>query len=153
MNAPPAGWPRISASVYYDDAHAAIDWLCTAFGFELRLKVEGEAGRLEHSELAFAEGLVMVGNTPGATEVPPWQRTNASPRSLGGKHTQSLCLYVDDVDALFERAVKAGATVARAPATNDHGDDYWTDRSCGLTDPEGHLWWFMQRLRGPKHAR
>ncbi len=41
MNPVPRGWPRISSSVVYQDAAAAIDWLCDAFGFEIRLKVEG----------------------------------------------------------------------------------------------------------------
>lgn len=150
MNAPPPGWPRISSSVHYDDARAAIDWLCRAFGFEVRLKVEGDEGRIEHSELVFGEGLVMVGQTGG---IEPWKKSLASPRSLGGKYTQSLCLYVDDVEAVYARAVKAGAKVVREPTTSDYGEDYWSDRSCGLLDPEGHLWWFMQRLRGPTNAR
>jgi hypothetical protein len=44
----PPGWPRMSPAVFYDDAAAAIDWLCRAFGFEVRLKVEGDGGRIEH---------------------------------------------------------------------------------------------------------
>lgn len=154
MNAPPAGWPRISSSVYYDDAGAAIDWLCAAFGFEVRLRIEGDEGRIEYSELTLGEGLVMVGSTVKAAEPgEPWRQLLASPQGLGGRHTQSLCVYVDDVDAMHARAVAAGAKVMRAPKTSDYGDDYWTDRSCGLTDPEGHLWWFMQRISSGKHAR
>ncbi len=41
MKPTPSGWPRLSSSVFYDDPRAAIDWLCRAFGFEVRLKVEG----------------------------------------------------------------------------------------------------------------
>ena len=44
MKPPPPGWPRISSSLFYEDAPAAIDWLCRVFGFEVRLKVEGDAG-------------------------------------------------------------------------------------------------------------
>ena len=63
MKPTPAGWPRVSSSLYYRDAAAMIDWLCDAFGFEIRLKVEGEGGRIEHSELGFGpDGLVMVGS-------------------------------------------------------------------------------------------
>jgi len=59
MKKPPPGWPRITSSVFYDDAAKAIDWLCSTFGFEIRLKVEGEGGRIEHSELTFGDdGLV-----------------------------------------------------------------------------------------------
>ena len=61
MKQPPAGWPRISSSLFYDDAAAAIDWLVRAFDFRLRLRIEGEGGRIEHSELTYGDGLIMVG--------------------------------------------------------------------------------------------
>jgi uncharacterized glyoxalase superfamily protein PhnB len=144
MKPTPAGWPRLSASVFYDDPHAAIAWLCQAFGFEVRLKVEGEDGVIHHSELCFGEALVMVGGTQGQE---PWQSSYRSPRALGGGITQALALFVDDVDAHHAHAVAAGAKIIRPPSTNDYGDDYWTDRSYGALDLEGHLWWFMQRLR------
>lgn len=149
MKPTPAGWPRISASVFYDDPRAAIDWLCRAFGFEVRLKVEGDDGSIAHSELTFGEGLVMVGGTKGGKE--PWQAMYRSPGKLdGGTVTSALAIFVDDVDAHHAHAVAAGAKIMREPTTSDYGDDYWTDRSYGALDPEGHLWWFMQRLRGPR---
>jgi len=151
MKKTPAGWPRISPSVFYDDPRTAIDWLCRAFGFEVRLLVEGEGGRVEHSELTFGEGLVMVGTAGGGNPAKEaWQKSHASPTSMGGKTTQALAIFVDDVDAHCERARAAGAKIVREPETNDYGDDYWSDRSYGATDPEGHLWWFMQRMRDPK---
>jgi len=146
MKPTPAGWPRLSVSVFYDDPHAAITWLCQAFGFEVRLKVEGEDGVIHHSELCFGEALVMVAGTQGQE---PWQSSYRSPRALGGAITQALALFVDDVDAHHAHAVAAGAKIIREPSTSDYGDDYWTDRSYGALDLEGHLWWFMQRLRGP----
>jgi uncharacterized glyoxalase superfamily protein PhnB len=151
MKSTPPGWPRITPSIYYQDPQAAIDWLCRAFGFEIRLKVEGEGGRIEHSELTFGDGLIMVG-TAGGPGVQPWQVDYASPRSLEGKTTQSLALFVDDADAHCARARAAGAQIFREPKTDDYGDDYWSDRTYGAKDPEGHLWWFMQRLRGPRQA-
>ena len=60
MKAPPSGWPRIASAVYYEDAAAAIDWLCRAFGFEVRVKIEGEGGSIKHSELTYGDGLIMV---------------------------------------------------------------------------------------------
>ena len=66
MKPTPKGWPRLSTSVFYDDAATAIDWLCEAFGFEVRLKIEGDQGRIEHSELEYGDALVMV-----ATPIPP----------------------------------------------------------------------------------
>src|SRR3954470_9659093 len=90
---PPVGWPRISTSLVYKDAASAIDWLCRAFGFEVQLKVEGEGGRIEHSELVLGGGLVMVGDERVDR---PWRK---SPAALGGANTQSLCVYIDDADA------------------------------------------------------
>ncbi len=145
MKAPPKGWPRLSVSVFYEDAPAAIDWLCRAFGFELRLKVEGDAGDIVHSEPMFGEALVMVGSAQGKE---PYQKQFKTPRQLGGAMTQTLAIFVDDCDAQYARAVAAGAGTVREPTTSDYGDDYWSDRTCGVTDPEGHLWWFMQRIRG-----
>lgn len=148
----PAGWPRISPSVFYDDAAAAIDWLCRVFGFEVRLKIQGEGGRIEHSELTFGDGLVMVGQAGlGAKRPKPMPST--SPRSVGGANTQALCVFVDDVDAHCERARAAGANVIDEPTTHDYGEDYWTDRSYRVQDPEGHHWWFMQRLKSGKTGR
>jgi uncharacterized glyoxalase superfamily protein PhnB len=148
MKPTPAGWPRASQSVYYRDPKAALDWLCRAFGFELRLAVEDDRGRIVHSEITFGEALMMIGGSgrddPGKEA---WQSKARSPIELDGACTQAICLFVDDVDAHCATARAAGATIVREPTTNDYGDDYWTDRSYGATDPEGHLWWFMQRLR------
>ncbi len=146
MRPTPQGWPRISSSIFYDEPRAAIDWLCSAFGFQVRLLVEGDGGAVEHSELTFGEGLIMVGQSGGRAGRPV-PLPARSPRALGGMVTQAMCLFVDDVDAHCERARTAGATIHEAPRTSDYGDDYWSDRSYAALDLEGHLWWFMQRLR------
>lgn len=145
MNPTPPGWSRLSSSVFYENPKAAIAWLCEAFGFELRLKVEGEDGSIHHSELCYGEAVIMVGGTNG-TE--PWQKLFRSPRSIGGGNTQSIALFVDDADAHHARAVAAGAKIIREPRIDDYGDDYWVDRTYGAEDLEGHMWWFMQRIRG-----
>jgi uncharacterized glyoxalase superfamily protein PhnB len=148
MKPAPADWPRVSSSVFYQDAAAAIDWLCNAFGFEVRLKVEGDNGRIEHSELTYAEGLIMV-----AQESPqsgrPWKNAMRSPKSLNGETTQSIMIFVDDADAHCANARRHGARIVEEPATHDYGADYWSDRSYGALDPEGHMWWITQRLRNP----
>ena len=154
MNKTPEGWPRITPAVYYEEPGAAIDWLCRVFGFELRLKVEGEGGRIEHSELELGDGLIMVGTAGlGDNAKEAWQQRYTSPRSIEGKNTQGLAVFVDDVDAHCAHARAAGARIFRELSTSDYGDDYWSDRTYGAVDPEGHVWWFMQRLRGPKQAR
>ncbi len=151
MKNTPKGWPRISSAIFYDDAPTAIDWLCRAFGFEVRLKVEGDKGVIVHSELVFGDGVIMVGSSN--REALPNQEFRAhckSPKSLGGANTQSMMVYVDDADAHCARAKAAGATIFMEPAVHDYGEDYWADRSYGARDPEGHYWWFTQRVRDPK---
>jgi uncharacterized glyoxalase superfamily protein PhnB len=148
MRPTPKGWPRLSVAIHYDDAAGAIDWLCRAFGFDVRLKVEGDGGRIEHSELVFGEAVVMVaqsGMRPNRPMFPP----GASPRSIGGANTQSLMVYVDNVDEHCARARAAGATVIDEPSVHDYGEEYWSDRSYGVLDIEGHVWWFTERLRNP----
>jgi uncharacterized glyoxalase superfamily protein PhnB len=139
MKPTPDGWPRVSASLYYDDARAAIDWLCRVFGFELRLLVETGDGGIAHSELVFGEGLIMVAQA-GAR---PFYK---SPGQAGG-NTQSLMIIVDDVEAHCAKTRAAGASIFMEPTTSDYGEDYWTDRSYGAIDCGGHHWWFVQRLK------
>ena len=148
MKPTPKGWPRLSASVYYDDPRAAIEWLCKAFWFEKRMVVEGDDGTIVHSELTFGEGLVMIGGAGTNAKKEEWSAMLCSPKKNGGKITGALCFFVDDCDAHHRTAVEHGAKIVRAPTTEDYGDDYWTDRSYGAIDLEGHLWWFMQRLKG-----
>jgi uncharacterized glyoxalase superfamily protein PhnB len=148
MKPAPADWPRLSSSVFYQDAAAAIDWLCNAFGFEVRLKVEGDNGRIEHSELTYGEGLIMVAQESPQSER-RWKNAMRSPKSLNGETTQSIMFFVDDADAHCANARRHGARIVEEPATHDYGADYWSDRSYGALDPEGHMWWITQRLRNP----
>ena len=149
MKDTPKGWPRMSSAVYCQDASAAIAWLCRAFGFEVRLKVEGANGRIEHSELVYDGGVIMVADASVATERAGWRGHLASPRSVGGTNTQTIMVYVDDVDAHCTRARGSGAKIYEEPAVHDYGADYWADKSYGALDLEGHHWWFTERIRNP----
>ena len=149
MKNPPTGWPRIATQVYYDEPSAAIDWLCKAFGFEVRLKIEGEGGRIEYSELELGGGLIMVSG-PGNKAGRPNPTPGRSPRSVGGANTQMMCVCVDDPDAHARHARAAGAKIIDEPSTSDYGEDYWADRTYRAEDLEGHQWWFLQRVREPK---
>jgi uncharacterized glyoxalase superfamily protein PhnB len=145
MKPTPPGWPRISPAIYYPDPRAAIDWLCKAFGFEVRLLVEGDGGSVEHSELTLADGLIMVSGVK--TEKFSFRR---APDDVSGANTQNLMVYVDDIEAHCQRAKAAGATITQEIATHDYGEDYWVDRSYGCRDIGGHHWWFSERIRGPR---
>src|SRR5262245_65151880 len=109
MKPSPPGWPRISSALYYQNAAQAIDWLCRALGFEVRLKVEGDGGRIEHSELVYGDALVMVSQSGKHPRRPDFPR-GASPRSIDGAITQCILLFVDNVDEHCARARAAGAT-------------------------------------------
>lgn len=148
MKPTPPDWPRIASGLYYRDAAQAIDWLCRAFGFQVRLRVARDDGIIEHSELEFGEGLIMVGQEEAADAAPRFGRRCVSPLTAGGS-TQALLLYVDDVDAHCAQARAAGAQIVDAPTVHDYGVCYWADRSYAALDCEGHLWWFSQRLRSP----
>ncbi|HLK23524.1 MAG TPA: VOC family protein [Caulobacteraceae bacterium] len=127
--------PSITSGVCYRDPRAALTWLEQAFGFEPMMVVVNEDGTIGHSEMRFGDSMIFVGQE--------WDADHKSPASLGGKNTQSLHLQVDaGIDALFERAVKAGARPLREPA-----DQFYGDRSAMVSDPEGHVWSFGQTIR------
>lgn len=143
--APPAGWPRASSSLAYQDAVRAIDWLVAAFGFAVRIKVPDDAGGIRHSELTFGEAVIMVAGERSHGPTPA-----RSPKSVNGANTQGLFIYVDDIEAHFTRARASGAVVVRELATTDYGAEHWSDRGYSVLDPEGHTWHFAERLRtGP----
>lgn len=139
----PPGWPRISSALWYQDAAKAIPWLCAAFGFEIRLKVEAEDGSIEHAELTYGDGVIMISEARKTDKFPQIR----TPAAIGGGNTQSLMVYVDDAEAHLAQARAHGATIVKELATSDYGEEYWTDRGYGCTDLDGHLWWFQQRLR------
>lgn len=150
MKPTPLDWPRCTSSLFYRDAATAIEWLCDAFGFEVRIKVEGAHGSVMHSELTFGDGLIMVSQeSPQSPQ--GWKTLLRSPQSVGAT-TQSIMVYTDDVDAHCERSRARGARIIEEPATHDFGAEYWSDRMYAALDPEGHLWWWTQRLRNPPHA-
>lgn len=150
MKPTPAGWPRLSSALYYDKASEAIAWLVKAFGFTLQLQVDAADGSVAHSQLTYGEALIMVGEG-GSARAPKFGVPLRSPQHLGGANTQSVLLFVDDVDAHCAHARAAGAQIVAEPELHDYGPDYWADRSYGALDCGGHLWWFTQRMRNPTH--
>ncbi|HMG35541.1 MAG TPA: VOC family protein [Blastocatellia bacterium] len=131
---PPGDMPRITPHLFYDDVATAIDWLVKAFGFEVRLRMTDNQGAVVHGDLEVADSLVMVGLT-SESEV------RESPKTLG-KISQRLYIFVDDVDAHFERARNAGATIISRPT-----EQFYGDRVYECMDPEGHRWKFAQHIR------
>ncbi len=130
-NSAPA--PRIVPYLSYSDAPAAIEFLEKAFGFEEAFRFAMPDGSIGHAELAYGKSSVYL-----ASAFEPFGFV--SPRELTGVHCQLYC-YVDDVDAHYERARAAGATIAAEPADQDHGT-----RIYRAIDPEGHRWIFATDL-------
>jgi uncharacterized glyoxalase superfamily protein PhnB len=119
-------------ALQYQDARAAIDFLCTAFGFEKKAVYEGEGGAIAHAELTLGNGMVMLGSVNESD----YGKLLRRPRDVGGV-TMSVYAIVADVDAHYARAKAAGAVITREPVTQDYGGRDYTAK-----DPEGHVWTF-----------
>jgi len=127
---PPPGYPRISPYLNYEDTGAMLEWLVRAFGLTERHRQCGPDGGVVHAEMALEDGVVMLGSPGGGFR---------NPKHLG-QVTQSLYIYLDDVDAHCARARAAGAEIIEEPAEQPYGD-----RRYGACDPEGHRWYFASR--------
>jgi uncharacterized glyoxalase superfamily protein PhnB len=126
---PPPTPSNLYPALAYDDAPAAIEWLCRAFGFEKRLVVPGKDGTVIHSELSLGPGVIMVHTSkPEAGRV--------SPRRLPAV-AHGLSVRVDDPDAHMARARAAGAVIVQ-----DIRDEEYGSRGYMAKDPEGHVWYF-----------
>jgi len=120
-------------TVRYNDAAAAMAWLCEAFGFEKHLVVPGEDGTIAHAQLVFGNGMIMLGSA-GDGEFDGLQKP---PSALGGAVSQSPYILVDDADNHYARAVAAGAEIVMEIRDEDYGG-----REYSCRDPEGHVWNF-----------
>jgi uncharacterized glyoxalase superfamily protein PhnB len=130
---PPEGYPALMPYLYYEDPDAALDFLTGAFGFREKYKMTGDDGRIVHAEVHAGDGGVVMFGRPGDDY--------RNPKRLGAA-TQSIYVYVDDVDSHFEQAKAAGAEVLREPA-----DQFYGDRTYMVADPEGHQWGFATHVR------
>ena len=122
----------IIPALQYQDAPAAIDFLCRAFGFEKKAVYRGEGGSVDHAQLTLGNGMVMLGSVKDTD----YGRMLVRPRQVGGV-TMSVYVIVEDPDAHFARAKAAGAEIVLEPVTQDYGGRDYTCK-----DPEGHVWTF-----------
>ena len=122
-----SGPPTVIPALRYHDAPAAIAWLTKAFGLTEGLVVPGTDGIIEHAELHFGNGMIMLGSVrddrPGGFD------------SASGP--ASLYLVVADPDGHHRRALEAGAEIVRPLEDTDYGARGYTAR-----DPEGNFWSF-----------
>lgn len=126
---------RVTPYLVYDDPGAALEWLAAAFGFREVLRYAGPDGQVNHAEMEVpGGGRFMLGGGPGHPG-PGSQPTATTPPMF-------VHVTVDDVDAHYEQARAAGATIVGEPADQEYGD-----RRYDAKDLEGHQWSFGQRVR------
>ena len=115
--------------VRYEDARAAIRWLCGTFGFVELFSVPEEGAAVRHAQLRLGTDVIMIGSVRRDGGI-------ASPKTLGTA-TQGLYVWVEDVDGHCARARAAGAVITSPPANTDFGS-----RDYHVADLEGHPWTF-----------
>jgi PhnB protein len=123
----PDGYPQLTPYLAIDGAEAAIEFYGKVFGARERMRMPAPEGKIGHAELEIGDALIML-----ADEFP--EMSAPSPKRIGGSPV-TISLYVDDVDAVFESALEAGATELRGVENQFYGD-----RSGQFEDPFGHRW-------------
>ena len=123
----PDGYPAITPYLIIEGAARAIEFYKDIFGATERMRMPAPQGRIGHAELTIGGSLLMLAD--------PCPEMKAFAPVPGATAPMSLYLYVADVDAVFARAVAAGATVTHPVETKFYGD-----RSGGIIDPFGHHW-------------
>jgi PhnB protein len=124
----PAGYPRVTPYLCCRDAAAAIDFYVSVFDAVERMRMPGDSPEnIGHAELEIGESIVML-----ADEFP--DHGFFSPQTVGGTPV-TIHVYVEDADAVFAKAIAAGATVTR-----EMEDQFYGDRLGQFQDPFGHRW-------------
>src|SRR5689334_22129232 len=133
---------QIIPMLAYENGTEAMDWLCKVFGFTEKMKMVGENGKLLHGELAFGNGRIMLASPTEDYQSPKHHRQLCE---LSAKWYQSpyiingVLVYVDDVEAHFQRAKEHGATILSDIETGGPGSRYRVE------DLEGQRWMFMEK--------
>lgn len=121
----PDHYHSITPYLIVDGAARLIDFAEAAFGAQETERLDGPEGRIGHAELRIGNSVVMLADAHGGREPLPCM----------------LHLYVDDADATFQRALRAGATSVEPPA-----DKFYGDRGGLVQDPCGNLWWIATHI-------
>ena len=126
------GKGNIIPGMRYRDAPAAIEWLCSAFGFSKNLVVPGSGDTIAHAQLVLGDGMIMLGSVADDA----YGQVVMTPQEAGG-NTQSAYVVVDEIDAHYQRAMAAGAEIVMEIADQEYGGRLYSAK-----DPEGYLWNF-----------
>ena len=123
----PEEYPQVTPYLCVDGAGAAVGFYGTVFGATERMRMPAPGDKIGHCELQLGNSVIML-----ADEFP--EMGQLSPKSIGGSPV-TISVYVEDVDEVFDRAVRAGATALRPVE-----DQFYGDRSGQFEDPFGHRW-------------
>ena len=126
----PDGFRTVTPALTLENAAPAIEWYKKALGAGEVKRHLGPDGKVMHAELTIGDSRITVADVMQGMK---------GPKAFGGS-PMALWLYVEDSDALFNRAVAAGATVQMPMA-----DQFWGDRAGAIADPEGYTWWIGTR--------
>ena len=124
VNPIPAGFHTVTTYLVVQNPAEYINFLKAAFDAKERYRMDGPDGSIAHAEVTIGDSIIMLGGARGE-----WQPTTAC-----------LYLYVEDCDAMYDQALQAGATSVQKVATHFYGD-----RSGGVKDLAGNMWWVATR--------
>ncbi|MBT4880846.1 MAG: VOC family protein [Alphaproteobacteria bacterium] len=133
----PGTLPALTPYLTVQNAEDAISFYKEAFGFEAADDpMKSENGQVVHAHMKLGDAHIMLG-PEGAFDKP-----NKSPKSLNILPPSGLYVYCSDVDAMYKRALGAGASSLMEPE-----DSFWGDRICKVTDRDGHEWMFATLIK------
>ncbi|HWW86466.1 MAG TPA: VOC family protein [Vicinamibacterales bacterium] len=130
----PEGYHTVTPHLIFDNSAQAIDWYKKALGAEEKSRSVGPDGKVMHAELQIGSSRFMLNDAMAGGK---------SAKTYGGSPI-SMWLYVQDCDALYNRAVAAGANIPAGPM-GQLADQFWGDRCGTLTDPYGYTWTIATR--------
>jgi uncharacterized glyoxalase superfamily protein PhnB len=126
----------------YRDCNKAVDFLTTVFGFTEGAAFRDDKGNVQHAELWFGNGGIMIGPVADT----PFGKVMRQPDQAGGV-TASIFCVVNDPDAHFARSEAAGYEIILPLRDEPYGS-----REYSVKDPEGHAWTFGTYEPVPKAA-
>ena len=125
VNPIPNGYHTVTPYLVVRSAGQLIDFLKRAFGGKETICTTKPDGSIGHAEVKIGDSMIMLGEACGEWQAMPC----------------AIYLYVPDTDALYQRALQAGATSIMEPA-----DQFYGDRNAGVKDPCGNIWWIGTRI-------
>lgn len=131
----PEGYHSLTPYLSMKDADKAIEFYKKVFGATEVGRITMAGNKVGHAELKIGDSHLLL-----AEEMPEWG--NKGPQTIGGSPV-GICLYVEDVDAVFKKAIEAGAKVDNHMEPKDQ---FYGDRSGSIIDPFGHKWTILTHI-------